>query len=266
MAEVGLLSISEFSRLTGIPRSKLIYYDDIGLFTPVERGENNYRYYSMRQIITANFVNDLTSIGVPLKQMVELAKSRTPKTMGELLKVEEKEYQQKIQEFQETLDLLKMVRTLIEAGLDIAEDQITVRTLQPLKMHVGSENDFQDANSFYPAWISFLAKSQERGLNIKFPVGGMFDTCERFFENPQLPSRFYFMNQKGKTVRKQGVFLVAYDRGFYGESGDVSERMLAYAKKHKIKLGGPVYQAYLHDELSVVDPDNYLMQTSIPII
>jgi DNA-binding transcriptional MerR regulator len=266
MAEDGLLSISEFAKLTGIPRSKLIYYDDIGLFTPKARGQNNYRYYSMQQIITANFVNDLTAIGVPLKKMVELAKSRSPEAMRDLLQVEEKEYQRKIQEYQETLDLLKMVRNLIEAGLDADVTNITVKTLKPMRMHVGPDNEFQDSESFYPAWITFLDKAQEKGHNLKFPVGGMFDTYERFTQNHRLPSRFYFMNQKGKTIRPAGKFLVGYTHGFYGESGDLSGRLNTYAQEHGLTLGGPVYQAYLWDELSVVDPDNYLMQISIPIV
>ena len=44
------MSIKEFSRLTGISRELLRFYDKIGLLTPESRGENNYRYYGFQQI------------------------------------------------------------------------------------------------------------------------------------------------------------------------------------------------------------------------
>ena len=44
------LSILEFSRLTGISRDNLRFYDRIGLLCPEQRGENNYRYYARSQL------------------------------------------------------------------------------------------------------------------------------------------------------------------------------------------------------------------------
>ena len=44
------LSILEYSRLTGIKRDNLRFYDRIGLLKPEIRGENGYRYYTRRQL------------------------------------------------------------------------------------------------------------------------------------------------------------------------------------------------------------------------
>ena len=45
MSQKKQLSILEFSRLTGIKRENLRFYDRIGLLSPEARGENGYRYY-----------------------------------------------------------------------------------------------------------------------------------------------------------------------------------------------------------------------------
>ena len=64
MAAEKLLSISQFAHLSGIKRKNLIFYDEIGLFSPAHVGENGYRYYSTRQFDTANLTWSLKEIGM----------------------------------------------------------------------------------------------------------------------------------------------------------------------------------------------------------
>jgi len=91
MKDHDLLSISEFSQLTGIKQSKLRYYDEVGLFQPIKRDENGYRYYSALQTIAANCINVMHSAKIPLKETVEFNKKKTPEQILELLKRHELE-------------------------------------------------------------------------------------------------------------------------------------------------------------------------------
>jgi DNA-binding transcriptional MerR regulator len=75
------LTISEFSKSTGISEKSLRHYDNKGILIAAGRGnnyKNNYRLYSPSQIITAKFVRVLTDIGVPLETIKDLAEKRTP--------------------------------------------------------------------------------------------------------------------------------------------------------------------------------------------
>ena len=58
------LSILEFSRLTGISRDNLRFYDRIGLLCPEQRGENNYRYYARHQLNSAYLIGSLRLLAV----------------------------------------------------------------------------------------------------------------------------------------------------------------------------------------------------------
>ena len=58
------LSILEYSRLTGIKRDNLRFYDRIGLLKPEIRGENGYRYYTRRQLSSAYLISGLRLLGV----------------------------------------------------------------------------------------------------------------------------------------------------------------------------------------------------------
>jgi effector-binding domain-containing protein len=42
--------------------------------------------------------------------------------------------------------------------------------------------------------------------------------------------------------------------------------MLTYAEEHNLTLTGPVYNTFLLDEMSTIDPDQYLMRASIKIV
>lgn len=261
----GLLSIGEFAKLTGIPRSKLIYYDEIGLFAPAERGENNYRYYALNQIIVASFINDMASFGVPLKDLLSLAHERTPEVMIDVLDRACVEHKKEIAKLRETQSVLEVMAGLMQEGLRVGSADIEILEYQSRNLVLGGENIHQDASSFYPAWLSFMSSAKKAGLNIKYPVGGYFDSMERFEENPRMPSRYYFVNPRGKHVREGGTYLAGYVRGFYGEVKGLPEHMLAYAKEHELTLTGPVYNTFLVDEMSTNDSESYLMRASVRI-
>jgi DNA-binding transcriptional MerR regulator len=265
MPNKDLLSISEFSQLTGIRRSKLIYYDQIGLFPPAARGDNNYRYYSLEQIILVNFIDDMAAFGIPLRSMIKLMHNRTPQTILDLMQEKAAKTQVQIKELLETLDLIKVTSIRILEGLNVDEDAISVMRLHDVHYILGDENEHQDANDFYPAWLAFMASAQQRGLNLRFPIGGYFDSMERFVQQPQMPSRFYFVHPSGDRLRPAGDFLVAYARGFYGQPGEVAPKMLAYAQEHDLKLTGPVSNTFLLDEFTGTDPKDYLMRVDVRV-
>ena len=86
------LTVKEFSRLSGIERTTLRYWDEIGLFSPAKRDpENNYRYYSSDQIIMVNFINVLSDLNIPLKTIGEMSGKRTPESIVRLIEQREKE-------------------------------------------------------------------------------------------------------------------------------------------------------------------------------
>ncbi|MDR1087868.1 MAG: MerR family DNA-binding transcriptional regulator [Coriobacteriales bacterium] len=266
MKHKGLLSIGEFAKLTGISRSKLIYYDEIGLFLAAERGENNYRYYSLNQIILAEFINDMASFGFSLKELQPLVHNRTPELMLDVLQNAIKDHQKQIARLQELQNIMNIRVELMTLGLEAHDADIRVVEYKPNNIVLGNENIYQDAATFYPGWVSFMNAAKKAGLNIGYPVGGYFDSMERFVANPDMPSRYYFVNPRGKTVRGGGSWLVGHVRGFYGDSRDLAQRMLAHAEENGLELSGPVYNTFLFDEVSTNDTSCYLMRASIKIV
>ncbi len=105
----------------------------------------------------------------------------------------------------------------------------------------------------------------EPKLNLSYPIGGYWDGAAEFFREPSQPARFFSLDPKGHERKSAGLYLVGYTRGFYGQMGDLPERLAAYAKKNSLIWNGPVYVIYLFDELSVTDPEQYLLRVSISV-
>ncbi|MEW9095288.1 MAG: MerR family transcriptional regulator [Clostridiaceae bacterium] len=84
MKDKSYMTIKEFSRLTGIKRENLRYYDKIGLFSPELRGENGYRYYTRNQLTTSYLIISLREIGVSIEEIKKYIDIRTPEQIFSL--------------------------------------------------------------------------------------------------------------------------------------------------------------------------------------
>ena len=79
------LTISEFSKISEVSRRALIFYDNIGLFSPEYTGENGYRYYSHEQIYSIFVINILKESGMSLQEIKAFLQGCTPKSAAMLL-------------------------------------------------------------------------------------------------------------------------------------------------------------------------------------
>jgi len=64
-----VITVGKVAKMFGISRTTLLYYDNIGVFCPSERGENGYRYYCENDIEKLKQIICLREIGVPLNEM-----------------------------------------------------------------------------------------------------------------------------------------------------------------------------------------------------
>lgn len=64
-----MLSIDHFSKLTGVSKSALRFYEEKGLLIPKRNEGNGYRQYQEEEVEIARFINSLRLANVPLKEI-----------------------------------------------------------------------------------------------------------------------------------------------------------------------------------------------------
>ncbi|MDR1927220.1 MAG: MerR family transcriptional regulator [Oscillospiraceae bacterium] len=265
-AEQTMLSIKDFADVTDTKQSTLRYYDSIGLFTPASRGKgNDYRYYSPEQIITVNLVNTLSKFNVPLKQISELMQDRSPQRIDGLLFQQELRLDKELRQLQDSYAAIHTLRKMIHTGLSSKEDEISVQEMEEMQLIMGPENNFVGGETFYRPFLRFCKSAKRLRVNMALPIGGYFESARDFLRFPSQPSRFFSLDPNGAESKAAGRYLVGYTRGSYGQMNDLPQRMQDFAKTERLRLRGPVYCIYVHDEICVPKADEYLVQVSIAL-
>ena len=262
-----LLSIREFSKFSGIESSTLRYWDEIGLFSPAKRDpDNDYRYYSPEQVTAVNFVKIFSNLNVPLKIINEIGEDRTPDSTARLIEQQEKFLDMETRRLSECHSIIHTRREIINRG-DMVKDTsyIGVERMEEVCFIVGPRNEFQDGEGFYKPFMNFCERAQEMRINLGFPIAAMHDGWAGYMKTPGSPDFFVSMDPAGNQKSAAGDYLVGYARGYYGQFGDLPERMSKYIEEHSLTVSGPVYVLYLHDETCTSDPSQYLAQVCVAV-
>lgn len=260
------LSIKEFSELSGVETSKLRYWDEIGLFSPIMRNpDNNYRYYSLMQLLALNFVTVLSDLNIPLKTIADLREDRDPNKFLKLIDKQERDMDMEMRELRQRYSIIHAKRELINYGMRVDETKISILYREDKPLILWPKNEYKEGESFLEPLASLVKHTGDYHINLSFPVGGYFDNMETFMESPGKPQRFFSIDPIGTHIRKAGDYLIGFARGAYGDFGDLPERMMAYIKENSIKVHGPLYIIYLHEETCLKDPSQYLVQAGVAV-
>ncbi|WP_406241942.1 MerR family transcriptional regulator [Tissierella carlieri] len=86
----------EFAKIVGVTKHTLFHYDQIGIFSPELKGENEYRYYSVFQVEPFYVISALKELGMPLKEIKAYLDIRGPEKLIDLLNKQEDEIDKKL--------------------------------------------------------------------------------------------------------------------------------------------------------------------------
>lgn len=81
-----MMTISQFSEMTGLRPKLLRYYEETGLILPAERSSNGYRLYNESQVEVAQLVNSLRQAGVSMtaiREFLEASEERKKQLLEE---------------------------------------------------------------------------------------------------------------------------------------------------------------------------------------
>jgi len=260
------LSVKEFSRLTGIEHTTLRYWDEIGLFSPARRDpDNRYRYYAPQQVVSVNYIRVLSKLNIPLKEISGMVDTRDPIGIMELFERQEKRLDRELRALCEFYTMIHTRRDLIRSGLRADPSTIGVHEWEEHALSLGPPTEFQGDEPFYEPFMRFCRSAERLHINLSHPIGGMHQSMESYLGAPGRPDRFFSFDPAGNVSQRAGTYMVGYARGYYGEFGDLPERMEAYARENGLTCHGPVYTLYLHDELCMREPSQYLGQVIVEV-
>ncbi len=73
------LTIGQAAKIVGLPTKTIRYYEEVGIFKPLKRENNQYRVFSDEDIRRLKLISEIKSLGIPLKEIKEIVKRCTEK-------------------------------------------------------------------------------------------------------------------------------------------------------------------------------------------
>ena len=262
-----IFSVQDFARFARTTRDTLLYYDKIGLLSPVSRGENNYRYYSHGQLAVINLIRTFKSLGMPLREVKRLKNIRTPDLTDQVLGNQLNRINEEIESLLRSRKLLELFKETIHSNLTVEEDAISVQFLPEQGIVLGGENDYSDDKNDYDALFSFYANCHKQypDLDLNYPVWAIFSQ-ERLLRRDLIwPDRYFFYGPEGYDKKPAGLYAVGYTRGGYGEAQDLYLRLFDYIDTNGYRICGPAYEEYPLNEICVLEEKDYLIRVTIPV-
>ncbi len=128
-----LFKIGDFSKLCRIPVKTLRFYDECGLFKPVEIDTfTGYRYYSANQLPRLNRILALKELGFSLDQIRQVVEEGlNAEQLRGMLRLKQAEIQQRMADEAERLSKVEARLRLIEREQEVSRYDILVKQVAP---------------------------------------------------------------------------------------------------------------------------------------
>lgn len=126
-----MFRIGEFSKIAQVPASLLRYYDDIGLFCPINSDKDTrYRYYSVQQLSRLNRILALKDLGLSLEQVKRLLEDEvSPDEIRGMLALKKAQIEQTIQTEAARLRAVESRLQQLECKGQFQDDDVVLKSL-----------------------------------------------------------------------------------------------------------------------------------------
>lgn len=263
MKDKSYMPIKEFSRLTGIKRENLRYYDQIGLLSPEFRGENDYRYYTRSQLTTAYLIISLREIGISIDEIKKYIDIRTPEQMFSLFSAQKKHILTEIKKLKRILEIMQLYVDMAEDAIKYEENSINIeyKKKEPIFLGPRLSSDPLDDSA-----ISFYNFAAENGIDVGYPLGAIINTESIESGEPLLVMHYYFkMKNDQNSYKPEGKYAVFYGRCAYGESDDLYEKLFTFIKENNLRICSNAYEEYPLNELTTKDENQYCVKIEVMV-
>jgi DNA-binding transcriptional MerR regulator len=268
-----MLKIGEFSVLTGISIYMLRNYDKIGLLRP-EQVDNmtSYRLYGEKQIVRANRIQVLKSLGFGLKEISEILPNDTQDEKIRAFLVN------KINEKEETIKKTHYQIVQMQQALDELEKQheyaltVSIKRL-PVRRVVSLRDVIREFTEEGLLWERLDMACRANGVKLSDVQYCMAITHSVDFEKKLIDTEvFRVVEQAGPDIEKlrfsempeTEAAVVAF-QGKYSRIGDINRYIYHWIVENGYRISGKAFNVYYISPGNEPNPENYVTEICYPI-
>lgn len=266
-----LLNISEFAAITGLTRQTLIYYDQIGLFSPERTAENGYRQYSHKQIGLITVIETLRELNVPLKEIKKIISDISPENAAKLYEKQLKAANREIRQMLSIRDMIITRLAQVKDGLAETKKPKGLR-IEELNfdepIYSGQELNADKNEIPDEVMVDFFTRAEDEGLPFGYALGYIVTKDNVLSGRENIAQKMYFRLNGGKLANDfipKGKYVVAYANGDYGKTDYIYKDIRKFIADNSLSLDGNAYEEYLFDEVVSPSPDDFLLKVIVKV-
>lgn len=262
------LSISAFSKLSGIVRKNLIYYDDIGILKPVFVKENGYRYYSYDQLNEVTIIMALKDLDVPLKEIKNYMENVSPDNFIHLISAQKQKILEELNRLNQMNYIIEQRTKNIPIISNIDCEKITLENSDEEILFLSKDIKY-DIDSFDEDFVDFLDYSKDKKFVYGYPLGVYVNYEEIANDNIKTYRYFYKISSDidcaEKNIKPAGLYVIAYDNSYLAEDAKIFNKINKFIEENHLRACGNVYVENISDEIVTKNPDKYFSKISVKV-
>lgn len=259
-------TIGEVSKLYGIGKDSLMYYEDLGILQPT-RNEKGYRFYGISDIWRLNLIKELRSLDMPMKRIKAYVETRDLLSTTQMLQEERELIDAKIKElecYKKNIDYrLKTIHDVMsEDDHRIQEKKLEERNGIFLAAHITRDEEvdilMQKMQQKYEKQISIVGNKN---------IGAVFDQ-EAFRQGIyNVFEAVFCLSEKevSDMTLPAGTYVTYTYRGHYRHNKCYIQQLLAYIQEKGYEIVGSPIEIYKVDIHATSREEEYRTEIQINV-
>lgn len=259
--------IGEISKIYGIGRDSLMYYEDIGILKPF-RDKNGYRMYKLSDIWRLNLIKELRSLNFPMKKIKEYLDDRNIESTKEILNKEIILIDEKIEE------LLSYKQNIMKR-LDTINDELrNLKLYEIYLVYINKRKALElNANITKDEEFDFLIQKLQKDYENRFTILGnnnigssfCLDKIKQGIYN-EFKSVFCFLEDEEEIyniIFNEGYYLTLTYKGKYKNNKHYINKMFKYIEEKGYKIISDPIEIYKIDIHETEDINEFITEIQI---
>ena len=270
-----MIRIGDFSRLSRVSIKTLRYYDEMGLFKPINVDRfTSYRYYSASQIPRLYRILALRDLGLSLEQIAQvLDEGVSPEQLRGMLRLKRAELQQHIISVQERLARVEARLNIIEMEDRMPEYDVVIKRVEP-QLVASVRNtlvSYPDVGRLFNEVYAYLALHGVKGSDL---IGAAIWHNDDEYKTSDIDSEaVVFLKQAIPESERVKVYEIpaftmacVVHKGAFNKFNLAYEAILRWIEANGYRIVGPNREVYLYCPEPVrQDDESYVTEIQFPI-
>ena len=266
-----MLRIGEFAALSSISIHMLRNYDKIGLLVPEHVNElNGYRYYDKEQLLQANQIMALKTMGFGLEEIKDIMLSQNSSTNTF--------FQEKLDEKQRELEKItaqiRQIQCLMNTEKQFEEYALKIirKILSPTWI-VSYRDTIHDYPEEGVLWTQLNQACKQNNIVIRSDVlamavyHGINDDTGMLDVEVQLPLDQYYKTAHPLTIfqtPQREVASVVF-KGWYSQISSINHVVAEWLEQNNLEINGQTFSIYHNSPGNCSDDHSFITELCFPV-